>query len=135
MKVKGSYKVSNWEEKTINEIATGIKTTRVTAQFDFTGDLVGRAAVEYLMVYTHTNAQDQHLSSAHYVGLLQFKGQVSGHDGSFVIEDHGIHKDGVAFSNLKVVPESGVGGLKTITGAGYYRAGAEGCHFDMDCAI
>ena len=49
------------------------------------GDLTGKASVEYLMFYKHFDEKDQHKASAVYTGLIRFTGSVNGKTGSFVM--------------------------------------------------
>ena len=78
MKAKGSYSVKKWEETTYCQISSGMKMTKASVEYALTGDILGEAIVEYLMFYSVFDAEDQHKSSATYVGLIRVAGEVNG---------------------------------------------------------
>jgi hypothetical protein len=87
------------------------------------------------MYYSHFDPDDQHNSSAVYVGLIQFQGKIKDKAGSFVLHDNGTFLGGTASSVLKIVTGSGTGALQGITGTGLYRADKNGCYIEMDCIL
>lgn len=135
MKAKATYSVKKWDEKNYQEISPGKKLTKATVEYEFTGDLEGKATTDYLMCYTQANEKDQHLSTATYIGLLRFEGTLAGRSGSFVMKDDGKFEGGVAASSLTVVEGSGTDALAGICGTGIYRAGKEGIVFEMEYEI
>ena len=118
MKAKGTYTVNKWEENPYDQISSEMKMTK--------------ASVEYLMLYKYFDANDQHKSSAIYIGLMRFVGKVQGKDGSFVIEDHGAFENGAASSTLQIISGSGTGELKSIHGTGSYYANQDGFQIEID---
>ena len=100
-------------------------------ELSFKGEIVGEGLVEYLMFYDYFDQGDPHKSTATYVGLIRFKGQLKGKAGTFVMEDRGSFRQGTATSVLRMIPESGTGELKGIGGAGMYSASQEGCRCDL----
>ncbi|HEY4254936.1 MAG TPA: DUF3224 domain-containing protein, partial [Chlamydiales bacterium] len=86
------------------------------------GDIEGQAYVEYLMVYTQADPSDMMKSVATYVGLMKIEGTLMGKKGSFVVEDRGLFEAGACKSTLTIVPGSGTGALKEISGSGHYAA-------------
>ena len=132
MKAKASYSVKKWEEATYRQISSEMKMTKASVLYEFSGDLLGIASVEYLMFYRHFDPNDQHKASASYVGLIHFEGKLLGKSGSFVFEDNGTFEGGSASSSLRIAEDSGTGGLKDIHGTGRYVANKEGFHLELD---
>ena len=132
MKAKGTYTVKKWEESTNRQMTPETKMTKASVEYSFSGEIEGKAVVEYLMFYSQFDPNDQHKSSASYVGLILFDGTLSGASGSFVLEDNGTFDAGTAKSMLRIARGSGTGQLKGIHGTGMYLANREGCHFELD---
>jgi hypothetical protein len=135
MKAKSQYSVEKWDEKTYEEVAPQMKLTRSSVDFAFKGDLMGRASVEYLMFYTHTDPADPHKATATYSGMMHFKGSLAGNDGSFAMLDEGRFENGAAISQLKIIAGSGQGALKTIAGQGSYHADKGGFFLEIDYSL
>lgn len=132
MKAKGTYAVKKWEENLYEQISTEMKMTKATVEYAISGQINGKALVEYLMFYKYFDANDQHKSSAIYIGLIRFIGNVQGKEGSFVIEDHGTFENGAASSTLQIIAGSGMGELKGIKGTGRYSATQDGAQIELD---
>ena len=135
MKAKSTYAVKKWNESTYDQISSGMKMTKATVEYGFTGDLEGKAAVEYLMFYSHVDEKDQHGSAALYTGLIRFTGTLAGRTGSFVMSDNGRFEGGIASSVVRICDESGTEALTGIAGSGSYRADKNGCQFEMDYTL
>ena len=132
MKATAIYSVKKWNEETYEKISDKMKMTKASVEYEFKGELEGTGTVEYLMFYKYFNEKDQHKSSATYLGLIRFTGKLSGKEGSFVIEDHGVFENGAADSNLKIIDGSGLDELKNIEGSGFYSADQNGFKFEID---
>jgi hypothetical protein len=132
MKAQGTYKVTKWEEKPYDAISANCKLTKASVEYQCSGEIEGKATVEYLMFYSHSDPIDQHNSSAEYVGLIRFQGKLKDKLGSFVLHDHGTFQGGTARSALQVAPGSGTGALQGITGTGKYRADREGYYLELE---
>jgi hypothetical protein len=132
MRAKGTYTVKRWDETTYDQISPEMKMTKASVEYAFSGDIVGKASVEYLMFYSHIDGKDQHNSLASYVGLIRFDGIVAGKSGSFVMKDDGVFEGGAARSALRIEEGSGTGSLAGIIGTAAYRADQSGCHFELD---
>ena len=125
--------MKKWEEKPYDDISSEIKMTRASVEYALDGEIKGKAAVKYLMFYSHFDAQDQHKAAAEYVGLVRFNGAVGGKSGSFVMQDTGsFEREATASSALQIVEHSGTGELKGIKGKGSYQANKEGFRFEVD---
>jgi hypothetical protein len=132
MKAKGTYAVKKWEENPYEQISSEMKMTKASVEYLMSGEINGRALVEYLMFYKYFDANDQHKSSALYIGLIRFLGNVQGKEGSFVIEDNGTFENGAASSTLQIISGSGMGELKGMQGTGRYSATQDGAQIELD---
>jgi hypothetical protein len=135
MKASGTYTVKKWEEKPYEEIPPEMKMTRATVEYELSGEIAGKASVEYLMFYSHFDAKDPHNASASYVGIIRFEGTLGGKSGSFVMKDDGVFEAGAAKSTLRIAEGSGTGALRGITGTGTYRADGNGFRLDLDYSL
>jgi hypothetical protein len=132
MKAQGTYKVTKWEEKPYDSISANSKLTKASVEYQCSGEIEGKATVEYLMFYSHSDPIDQHNSSAEYVGLIRFQGKLKDKLGSFVLHDQGAFQGGAAKSALQIIPGSGTGTLQGITGTGKYRADQQGYFLELE---
>ncbi len=132
MKAKGTYAVKKWEENPYEQISSEMKMTKASVEYLMSGQINGKALVEYLMFYKYFDANDQHKSYAIYIGLIRFIGNVHDKEGSFVIEDHGTFENGAANSTLQIITGSGMGELKGIEGTGRYSATQDGAQIELN---
>jgi len=64
-----------------------------------------------------------------YVATERFEGVVEGREGSFAMVHGGVMEQGTAIANwLVVVPDSGTGALRGMTGEGAFDVDHEGAH-------
>ena len=87
------------------------------------------------MFYKYYDANDQHKSSAVYIGIMRFTGSLQGKEGSFAMEDHGAFENGEAKSTLQIIADSGMGELKSIQGTGWYSANQNGANIELDYTL
>lgn len=132
MKAVATYKVNKWEEHTYQEIPPGMKMTKASVEYGFSGDLDGAGRMEYLMFYSWYDPKDPHKAKASYVGLIGFEGKLAGKRGTFALIDNGKFEGGSADSTLVIAEGSGTGALKGIQGTGFYRANQEGFRLELD---
>src|SRR4029453_9503121 len=114
MKASATYTVKKWEEKPYDDISSEMKMTRASVEYALDGEIKGKAAVQYLMFYSHSDAPDQPKPAAGYVGLVRLDGAVGGKSGSSVMQDPGSFEQGTASSALQIVEHSATGELKGI---------------------
>ena len=112
---KGQFELGSWNEDTYQELGNGGKLTRASVTQQFSGDVTGTGAVEWLMCY-------QPDGTARFVGWQHVDGAVGGAAGSFVLETAGDFDGGKAVGQWTVVPGSGTGGLHGLTGSGRFEA-------------
>jgi Protein of unknown function (DUF3224) len=132
MKVNGTYKVKKWEENQYEQISAEMKITKASVEYLINGEIEGNAFLEYLMFYKYFDSNDQHKSSAVYIGLMKFEGKLQGKQGSFIVEDRGAFEDGIASSILEIISGSGLGELKGIEGKGQYCASKDGANIEFE---
>ncbi len=112
---KGKFELTGWDENAYIEVDDTRKLTRASVTQDFTGDMAGKGAVEWLMSY-------QPDGTARFVGLQRVEGSVGGADGSFVLETLGEFDGTEAMGTWTVIAGSGTGGLAGLSGTGSFRA-------------
>ena len=99
---QGIFELQSWDENAYLELEGDAKLTRASVAQKFTGDLDGDGSVEWLMCYAD--------------------GRVGGRSGSFVLETLGTFEGGEAKGTWSIVPRSGTGELRDITGTGGFAA-------------
>ena len=110
------FAIKTWEEKPYSEAPDMPKLTRATVIRTFTGDIEGEGHVEYLMMYGGDG-------SATFVGLEQIVGRVAGKAGSLVLQRTGTFAGGLARESYSVIPGSGTGELRGLSGDGTSAVG------------
>jgi uncharacterized protein DUF3224 len=110
------FAIKSWDEKPYIEGSGVPKLTRATVMKSFSGEIEGEGHVEYLMMYRHDG-------TATFVGLEHITGTVGGRSGSFVLQRDGVFEGGQARENYCVVPGSGTGELKGLSGHGNSAVG------------
>src|SRR5688500_11865439 len=98
--VTGSFENTSWDEDTVEELTDGAKLTRASVTQDFSGDVRGEGAAQWLMAYRRDG-------TAHFVGLQRVRGALGDRDGTFVLETIGEFDGAVASWTATVVPGSG----------------------------
>jgi hypothetical protein len=110
MQAKGTFDV----QLTPQDAATDIGVTkigRMKLDKQFQGDLAAVSAGEMLAMRTDVQG------SAGYVAMEHVNGTLHGRKGTFVLQHSGTMNRGAASLDLNVVPDSGTGELKGLTGS------------------
>ncbi len=107
--ISATFEIKDWDENPFDEAVGVAKLTRATVAKEYSGDVEGTSATEWLMAY-HPD------KSADFVGLERIKGTIDGKHGTLVLQHVGTFADGVAKATLTVV--SGTDELKEATGDG-----------------
>lgn len=103
--------MTSWEETTTREIESGLKITRSRASYNLEGSINGETSLDYSMVYL----------TSHMVLFLGFElisGTMDGRPGTLVLRHDGKFNNGVADTEVQIVPGSGTGALSRILGRG-----------------
>ena len=128
-KIQATFAIKAWDEKPYDEFDGGRKLTRANVKKTFHGDIEGDSSLEYLMLYREDG-------SASFIGLERVSGKLGDRSGSFVLEHRGTFENGVAQSTWQVVPGSGTGDLRRLSGEGFGTAGhSEEIAFTLDYAF
>ena len=135
MKAAATFTPKKWEEKTCEEVSSRTKLTRTLAEYQYSGELQGEGAVEYVMFYSSFDEHDPHRATAEYIGLIRFRGTLNGKTGSFVFEDRGAFEAVTAKSSLRILAGSGTEQLAGISGAGSSVATPESCHIELEYGL
>jgi len=115
LKIKGSFQNTSWDEDTVEELDGGAKLTRASVTQDFTGDIEGDGAVQWLMAYRADG-------TAHFVGLQRVRAKIGARAGTFVLETIGEFDGKIASWTATVVPDSGTRDLGDLAGVGKFEA-------------
>ncbi len=110
MKISGKFTVQMHPIGTTFEGKEGIAIARMSLDKAYEGELSANSQGEMLSAVTTT------AGSAGYVAIEQVTGTLSGQSGSFVLQHAGIMNQGEAQLTLVVVPDSGSGELKGLSG-------------------
>jgi hypothetical protein len=132
MKAVATYTPIKWDEEPYELISANMKITKASVAFAFAGQIEGHASVQYLMFYRDYDEKDPHKAGANYVGLIRLQGKLNGRPGSFAMEDRGIFEGGTARSILTIIPGSGTGELRGVTGKGTYVATQKSCNCELE---
>lgn len=118
----GAFDVKVTPQKPDTQIARAASLARLTIDKRFHGDLEGISKGEMLATQTDTQG------SAGYVALERVTGRLSGREGSFVLQHSATMARGTPTSSISVVPDSGTGELRGITGSMTITVAADGSH-------
>jgi hypothetical protein len=104
--VTGWINVTHYDPQPCEE---GLTTVHLTQ--DFTGGLVGTGIARFLSAQLPDG-------STHFTGIERFTGTLAGRQGSFLMRNTGVLKDGAVTSEWLILSGSATGELTGITGAG-----------------
>ncbi|MFZ6027193.1 MAG: DUF3224 domain-containing protein [Chloroflexota bacterium] len=104
-----TFTTASWDEKPYIEVDEGQKLTRTHATFTYEGALEGEGTVEYLMAYCPNGL-------GNFVGLERIEGKLGGRQGSFVVQHTGTFDPKSVTTCWEIVPGSGTGELKGLSG-------------------
>jgi Protein of unknown function (DUF3224) len=107
----GSFSVKSWDESTYQDLGEPSKLTKAAVAFSLVGDLTAEATWDAVMYYRPDG-------TAVFTGMQHVTGQLSGHEGSFILQADGEYIEGEARSRWQIVDGSGTRGLAGLTGTG-----------------
>lgn len=118
--------VHKYEPSAYDDPPEGPALTRIHVKESFSGDIAGQGEVEFLQA-------GQANGSASFVGIERVTGQVSGRQGTFLLQDAGTVQGQVVSGDWFVIPGSGTGDLAGLRGEGGFRANlGEGAQVHLD---
>jgi hypothetical protein len=115
--LSAAFTVENWDEQPFDAADGAAKLTRAHVTKQYTGDIEGTSATEWVMAY----AED---GTASFVGMERIRGAFGGREGTLVLQHVGTFESGAAVAELRVL--SGTGALQGAGGDGDFRAAPEG---------
>jgi hypothetical protein len=123
----GSFDVKVTPQKPDTQIARAANLARLTIDKRFHGDLEGISKGEMLATQTDVPG------SAGYVALERVTCKLKGRSGGFVLQHSATMTRGTPVSSITVVPDSGTGDLRGISGKMTITVAADGGHsYDFD---
>jgi hypothetical protein len=111
---KGGFEIADWKENPAGA-KTGPKVTRATVKQRYTGDIKGTGTIEYVMAYRPDK-------TAEYTGVEVISGAIGARKGSIALLIRGVYDGKHAVTKWTIVPGSGKGDLKELTGKGEFSA-------------
>ena len=118
---KGTFEIKSWDENTWDgkphKDVKGAKQTYAIVKQLFHGVIDGESEAHSVMTYREDG-------SANYVGLQTVVAKIGDRSGTFVMQSVGAYdpNTGIAETALTIIPGSGTGQLKGLTGKGSYTA-------------
>jgi Protein of unknown function (DUF3224) len=126
----GSFDVKVTSQKPDTQVARAANLGRLTIDKRFHGDLEGTGKGEMLATQTDVPG------SAGYVALERVTGKLRGRSGGFVLQHSATMTRGTPVSTITVVPDSGTGELRGISGRMTVTVAADGTHsYEFDYRI
>jgi hypothetical protein len=118
----GPFDVKVVPQKPDTQIARAANLGRLTIDKRFHGDLEGISKGEMLATQTEVKG------SAGYVAMERVTGKLNGRSGSFVLLHSATMTRGTPATSITVVPDSGTGELKGISGKMSISVAPDGAH-------
>jgi hypothetical protein len=118
----GPFDVKVTPQKPDTQIARAANLGRLTIDKRFHGDLEGISKGEMLATQTEVPG------SAGYVALERISGTLKGRAGSFVLQHSATMTRGKPVSSITVVPDSGTGELRGLSGKMTITVASDGAH-------
>jgi hypothetical protein len=126
----GSFDVKVTPQKPDTQVARAANLSRLTIDKRFHGDLEGISKGEMLALQTEVKG------SAGYVALERVSGKLKGRTGSFVLQHSGTMNRGDPDTEITVVPDSGTGELRGLSGRMNITVLPDGAHtYEFDFKI
>ncbi len=129
MKVSGKFEVKLQPLDSYAEGSDGVKTGRMSIDKTFEGELSAQSKGEMLSAMTPVRG------SAGYVAIEQVTGILSGKKGSFVLQHFATMNGPDNFLLIEVVPDSGTGELKDISGKMTIRIENKQHYYDFEYSL
>jgi len=119
----GAFDVKVVPQKPDTQIARAANLSRLTIDKRFHGDLEGISKGEMLAVQS-----EEVKGSAGYVALERVTGKLKGRSGSFILQHSATMTRGTPATSVSVVPDSGTGELRGLSGKMSISVAADGSH-------
>lgn len=129
MKVSGKFEVTLKPLESYNHGTNGVKMGRMSIDKIFSGELSAFSKGEMI------NVLSPHPGNAGYTAIEQVTGKLSGKTGSFVLQHFATMDNQKNFLLIEVVPGSGTGELKDISGKMSIRIEDKQHYYDFEYEI
>jgi Protein of unknown function (DUF3224) len=120
--ITGPFDVKVVPQKPDTQVARAANLGRLTIDKRYHGELEAIAKGEMLATQTDTKG------SAGYVAMERVTGTLKGRNGSFVLLHHATMTRGTPELAISVVPDSGTGELRGLSGSMRVSVAADGAH-------
>ncbi|GII63386.1 hypothetical protein Skr01_34710 [Sphaerisporangium krabiense] len=126
-RAEGTFDIDSWEPQTYDE-REGATLSRVRITKTFRGGLEGASTTDILTAVAQVE------TSAAYCGFERFTGALHGREGTFVLHHTATSAGDEQTLHWTVLPDSGTGELRGITGGGgiVNDGGAHSYHLDYE---
>jgi DMSO/TMAO reductase YedYZ molybdopterin-dependent catalytic subunit len=128
MRANSTFEINGWDEIPGDEIPNGHKLSRATVKKTFRGDLEGTSTAELLL---SKGPKD----SAAYVALERIDGRLADRSGTFLLMHSALADAKGQHGDWRIVPGSGTGGLRGLSGRAEYRHDSSGASFTLDYEV
>jgi Protein of unknown function (DUF3224) len=113
--IEGKMRNGSWNEEPYAQLENGGGLSQASVTQTVEGGIEGEGSVEWLMCHRPDK-------TAEFVGLQRIVGRIDGRAGSFVLQSNGVFDGKEARGSLSVVPGSGTGDLRGVSGGGEFSA-------------
>ena len=121
-----------WDEERVAEVSGPHAVARATFTTEWVGEIAGRSTCWLLISYLDGDADKPETLVGPYTGYELITATIGARSGTFVLAVSGDHRDGVARTDIRIVPGSGTGELAGISGSGSYAADAMQYQLELD---
>lgn len=116
----GAFSFTGWEEAVYSEVSEGSKLAMARVTNEFHGTIEGEGRLTYILTYLPDG-------EAIFAGYEQIVGSIGGRRGSCVLRHDGrvrnaLSPDFEVSSSWTVVPDSGSGELRGVSGTGHFTS-------------
>jgi hypothetical protein len=113
-----------WDEQRVADIDGPHAVAQAKFTTEWRGEISGTSTCWLLISYVDGDPDKPDTLVGPYSGYEVVEATIGDRTGTFVLSASGDHRDGVAKTDVTIVPDSGTGDLAGIAGSGSYAADA-----------
>ena len=125
--VTGTFKVLGWEEMSY-DAADLPQLTHASVSEELQGGIEGEASIRYLLA----SHEDR---TASFIGLARVVGRIGERSGTFVMQDVGTFRNGVAKGKWTILSGTSTGELEGIRGEGYFDTTHDNATYTLEVSF
>ena len=125
--VTGTFKVLGWEERSYDADDLPQLTHAAVSQ-ELQGGIEGEASIQYLLA----SHEDR---TASFIGLARVVGRIGEREGTFVMQDVGTFRNGVAKGKWTILSGTSTGDLEGISGEGFFDTSHENATYTLEVSF